>query len=363
MFRDIGATIATLEALRDLGIRIAMDDFGTGYSSLAYLRRFPVDSLKIARELDRRPGRVGRSRGVGLRPRHRRARPLARPVDRRRGDRDATSSCGSCAASAASSVRATCSASPAAAEEHPAHRARRVRRWPRRSSVERGRTQPRPGAPKASSPVNGPRPRHGPDRRKPLTSPDDRTRAPSSSKIWDDHVVDPGPGRARGPRGRPPPRPRGHQPAGVHRPPRAAASASATRARPSRPPTTRSRRPTAQPADPRPDGRRPGRPARGATAPSSASRSTASATPSQGIVHVIGPQLGLTQPGMTIVCGDSHTAHPRRVRGARVRDRDAARSRWSSRPRRCSSATRRPTRSASTAGSRPASAPRTSSSR
>ena len=51
MFRDIGATIATLEALRDLGVKIAMDDFGTGYSSLAYLRRFPVDSLKIAREL------------------------------------------------------------------------------------------------------------------------------------------------------------------------------------------------------------------------------------------------------------------------------------------------------------------------
>ena len=31
-------------------------------------------------------------------------------------------------------------------------------------------------------------------------------------------------------------------------------------------------------------------------------------SPGQGIVHVIGPQLGLTQPGMTIVCGDSHTA-------------------------------------------------------
>ena len=30
--------------------------------------------------------------------------------------------------------------------------------------------------------------------------------------------------------------------------------------------------------------------------------------PEQGIVHVVGPQLGLTQPGMTIVCGDSHTA-------------------------------------------------------
>ena len=31
-------------------------------------------------------------------------------------------------------------------------------------------------------------------------------------------------------------------------------------------------------------------------------------SPAQGIVHVIGPQLGLTQPGMTIVCGDSHTS-------------------------------------------------------
>src|SRR5438874_6752888 len=31
-------------------------------------------------------------------------------------------------------------------------------------------------------------------------------------------------------------------------------------------------------------------------------------SPLQGIVHVIGPELGLTQPGMTIVCGDSHTS-------------------------------------------------------
>src|SRR5437899_1475498 len=31
-------------------------------------------------------------------------------------------------------------------------------------------------------------------------------------------------------------------------------------------------------------------------------------SPEQGIVHVIGPELGLTQPGLTIVCGDSHTS-------------------------------------------------------
>ena len=36
-----------LEALKDLGVRLAVDDFGTGYSSLAYLQRLPVDVLKI----------------------------------------------------------------------------------------------------------------------------------------------------------------------------------------------------------------------------------------------------------------------------------------------------------------------------
>ena len=50
MFQDTETTIAKLASLKRLGVRIALDDFGTGYSSLGYLRRFPVDILKIARE-------------------------------------------------------------------------------------------------------------------------------------------------------------------------------------------------------------------------------------------------------------------------------------------------------------------------
>ncbi len=50
MFRDTQATIDKLTELRRWGVRIAIDDFGTGYSSLTYLRRFPVDILKIAKD-------------------------------------------------------------------------------------------------------------------------------------------------------------------------------------------------------------------------------------------------------------------------------------------------------------------------
>lgn len=49
--RDSAAAIETMCALRDRGVRLALDDFGEGYSSLGHLRQFPIDFLKIARQL------------------------------------------------------------------------------------------------------------------------------------------------------------------------------------------------------------------------------------------------------------------------------------------------------------------------
>ena len=58
------ANVATLHALRDLGVRIAMDDFGTGYSSLSYLQKFPFDTIKIDRSFVARLGEDAHSTAI-----------------------------------------------------------------------------------------------------------------------------------------------------------------------------------------------------------------------------------------------------------------------------------------------------------
>uniref|UniRef100_E6QTT1 Putative Sensory box protein n=1 Tax=mine drainage metagenome TaxID=410659 RepID=E6QTT1_9ZZZZ len=47
IMKDMGATVATLNQLHELGVHLSIDDFGTGYSSLGYLKRFPINTLKI----------------------------------------------------------------------------------------------------------------------------------------------------------------------------------------------------------------------------------------------------------------------------------------------------------------------------
>ena len=47
LMQDVEEGIVILQALKDLGLHVSIDDFGTGFSSLSYLKRLPVDKLKI----------------------------------------------------------------------------------------------------------------------------------------------------------------------------------------------------------------------------------------------------------------------------------------------------------------------------
>jgi EAL domain-containing protein (putative c-di-GMP-specific phosphodiesterase class I) len=54
---DDGA-VGTLQRLRETGLRVAVDDFGTGHSALGYLRRFPIDVIKLDRSFVERVDHV-----------------------------------------------------------------------------------------------------------------------------------------------------------------------------------------------------------------------------------------------------------------------------------------------------------------
>jgi diguanylate cyclase (GGDEF)-like protein/PAS domain S-box-containing protein len=78
--------LATLHALRALGVRICMDDFGTGYSSLSYLRSFPFDKIKIdqsfVRDLAANPDAQAIIRSIARRPPRKRRGAASPRMDR-----------------------------------------------------------------------------------------------------------------------------------------------------------------------------------------------------------------------------------------------------------------------------------------
>ena len=68
LMHNVEAVLATLQRIRNLGVSLAIDDFGTGFSSLSYLRRFPINRLKIdqsfVRDIERTPANASIARTI-----------------------------------------------------------------------------------------------------------------------------------------------------------------------------------------------------------------------------------------------------------------------------------------------------------